>query len=57
MRTRKSTDTSTQAGAAKAAYHSVENLAKEKRITLRTAALVRGIGRVKEAKHVRSVFP
>ena len=39
------------------AYRSVENLAKEKRGTLRTAALMRGIGRVKEAKHVRGVFP
>jgi hypothetical protein len=31
--------------------------AKEKKVTLRTAALMRGIGRVKEAKHVRGVFP
>jgi glutamate dehydrogenase (NAD(P)+) len=39
------------------AYHSVDQLAKEKKVTLRTAALMRGIGRVKEAKHVRGVFP
>jgi glutamate dehydrogenase (NAD(P)+) len=39
------------------AYHSVEYLAKEKGVTLRTAALMRGIGRIKEAKHVRGVFP
>jgi glutamate dehydrogenase/leucine dehydrogenase len=35
----------------------VDQLAKEKKVTLRTAALMRGIGRVKEAKHVRGVFP
>jgi len=39
------------------AYHSVDQLAKEKKVTLRTAALMRGIGRVKQAKHVRGVFP
>ena len=39
------------------AYHSVEHLAKEKGVTLRTAALMRGIGRIKQAKHVRGVFP
>jgi glutamate dehydrogenase (NAD(P)+) len=39
------------------AYQSVAHLAKEKGVTLRTAALMRGIGRVKEAKHVRGVFP
>jgi glutamate dehydrogenase/leucine dehydrogenase len=39
------------------AYQSVDQLAKEKKVTLRTAALMRGIGRVKEAKHVRGVFP
>jgi glutamate dehydrogenase (NAD(P)+) len=39
------------------AYHSVEHLAKEKGVSLRTAALMRGIGRVKEAKRVRGVFP
>jgi glutamate dehydrogenase (NAD(P)+) len=38
-------------------YRSVEHLANEKGVTLRTAALMRGIGRVKEAKHVRGVFP
>jgi glutamate dehydrogenase (NAD(P)+) len=40
-----------------AAYRSVEALAKEKRVTLRTAALMRGIGRIAKAKHVRGVFP
>ena len=39
------------------AYHSVDQLAKEKGVTLRTAALMRGIGRIKQAKHVRGVFP
>ena len=39
------------------AYRNVEHLAKEKGVTLCTAALMRGIGRVKEAKHVRGVFP
>jgi glutamate dehydrogenase (NAD(P)+) len=39
------------------AYRNVEHLAKEKRVTLRTAALMQGIGRVKEAKHVRGIFP
>jgi glutamate dehydrogenase (NAD(P)+) len=39
------------------AYHNVEHLAKEKGVTLRTAALMRGIARIKEAKHVRGVFP
>jgi glutamate dehydrogenase/leucine dehydrogenase len=38
-------------------YRGVEHLANEKGVTLRTAALMRGIGRVKEAKHVRGVFP
>ena len=52
MGTQKSADTSTHA-----AYRNVEHLAKEKGVTLRTAALMRGIGRVKEAKHVRGVFP
>jgi hypothetical protein len=35
----------------------VDQLAKEKKVTLRTAALMRGIGHVKEAKHLRGVFP
>jgi hypothetical protein len=35
----------------------VDQLAKEKKVTLRTAALMRGIGCVKEAKHLRGVFP
>jgi len=39
------------------AYRNVEHLAKEKGVTLRTAALMQGIGRVKEAKHVRGIFP
>ena len=39
------------------AYHSVDQLAKEKGVTLRTAALMRGIERIKQAKHVRGVFP
>jgi len=39
------------------AYRSVDQLAKEKQVTLRTAALMRGIGRIKQAKHVRGVFP
>ena len=39
------------------AYRSVDHLAKEKGVTLRTAALMRGIGRIKQAKHVRGVFP
>ncbi|MBW2542240.1 MAG: Glu/Leu/Phe/Val dehydrogenase [Deltaproteobacteria bacterium] len=39
------------------AYRAVDQLAKEKQVTLRTAALMRGIGRVKQAKHVRGVFP
>ena len=39
------------------AYRSVDRLAKEKKVTLRTAALMRGIGRITRAKHVRGVFP
>jgi glutamate dehydrogenase (NAD(P)+) len=39
------------------AYRNVEHLAKEKGVTLRTAALMQGIGRIKEAKHVRGIFP
>jgi glutamate dehydrogenase (NAD(P)+) len=39
------------------AYRSVDHLAKEAGVTLRTAALMRGISRIKEAKHVRGVFP
>jgi glutamate dehydrogenase (NAD(P)+) len=39
------------------AYRSVDQLAKEKNVSLRTAALMRGIGRIKKAKHVRGVFP
>jgi len=39
------------------AFRSVNQLAKEKNVTLRTAALMRGIGRIKQAKHVRGVFP
>ncbi len=39
------------------AYRSVDRLAKEKKVTLRTAALMRGIDRIKRAKHVRGVFP
>jgi len=39
------------------AYRSVNQVAKEKNVTLRTAALMRGIGRIKQAKHVRGVFP
>jgi len=40
-----------------AAYRQVDQLAQEKGVTLRTAALMRGIGRIKQAKHVRGVFP
>ena len=39
------------------AYRSVDDLAKEKGVTLRTAALMRGIGRVTQAKLARGVFP
>ena len=39
------------------AYRSVDHLATEKGVTLRTAALIRGISRIKKAKHVRGVFP
>jgi glutamate dehydrogenase (NAD(P)+) len=40
-----------------ASYRNVDHLAKEEGVTLRTAALMRGIGRIKQAKHVRGVFP
>jgi glutamate dehydrogenase (NAD(P)+) len=39
------------------AYRNVSHHAEEKGVSLRTAALMRGIGRIKEAKHVRGVFP
>jgi glutamate dehydrogenase (NAD(P)+) len=39
------------------AYRSVDDLAKEKGVTLRTAALMRGIARITRAKLVRGVFP
>jgi glutamate dehydrogenase (NAD(P)+) len=39
------------------AFRDVDQFAKEKGVTLRTAALMRGISRIKEAKHVRGVFP
>jgi glutamate dehydrogenase (NAD(P)+) len=39
------------------AFRNVDEFAKEKGVTLRTAALMRGISRIKEAKHVRGVFP
>jgi len=40
-----------------AAYRNVDQLASDEGVTLRTAALMRGIGRIKQAKHVRGVFP
>jgi glutamate dehydrogenase (NAD(P)+) len=39
------------------AYRSIGHLAQDKGVTLRTAALMRGISRIKAAKHVRGVFP
>jgi len=39
------------------AFRDVEHFAKEKGVTLRTAAMMRGISRIKKAKHVRGVFP
>jgi glutamate dehydrogenase (NAD(P)+) len=39
------------------AYRAVWSVAQEKAIDLRTAALMRGIGRVAEAKRRRGVFP
>ncbi len=39
------------------AFHDVHALAQEKGVDLRTAALMRGIGRVYEAKRRRGVFP
>jgi glutamate dehydrogenase (NAD(P)+) len=39
------------------AYRAVAEVAKSERIDLRTAALIRGITRVKEAKRRRGVFP
>jgi glutamate dehydrogenase (NAD(P)+) len=39
------------------AFKSVDQLAKERGVDLRTAALMRGIERVSEAKRVRGVFP
>ncbi len=39
------------------AYRSVDQLAKEKKVSLRTAALMRGIGRIQSAKHMRGIFP
>ena len=39
------------------AYREVRDLAKERDVDLRTAALIRGIDRVKEAKRRRGVFP
>jgi glutamate dehydrogenase (NAD(P)+) len=39
------------------AFRDVQNLAKESGESMRTAAMIRGIGRVKEAKRRRGVFP
>jgi glutamate dehydrogenase (NAD(P)+) len=39
------------------AFHDVQDTAKERGVNLRTAALMRGIERVKEAKRRRGVFP
>ena len=39
------------------AYREVRDLAKGRDVDLRTAALIRGIDRVKEAKRRRGVFP
>ncbi len=39
------------------AYHAVENVSDKLGVSLRTAALMRGIERVKEAKRRRGVFP
>ena len=39
------------------AFKSVDQLAKERDVDLRTAALMRGIERVSEAKRVRGLFP
>ena len=41
----------------KRAYHAVEATADEEKVDLRTAALMHGIERVKEAKRRRGVFP
>jgi glutamate dehydrogenase (NAD(P)+) len=39
------------------AFHGIHGLAQERGVDLRTAALIRGIGRVAEAKRRRGVFP
>ncbi|HWP67450.1 MAG TPA: Glu/Leu/Phe/Val dehydrogenase [Candidatus Limnocylindria bacterium] len=39
------------------AFHAVWDVAEAERIDLRTAALIRGVARVKEAKRRRGVFP
>jgi len=39
------------------AYHEVRTVADERGVSLRTAALVRGIGRIAEAKRRRGLFP
>jgi len=39
------------------AFHAVWNVAEAQRLDLRTAALMRGVARVKEAKRRRGVFP
>ena len=39
------------------AFREVHHVAEERRVSLRTAALMRGIARVAEAKRVRGVFP
>ena len=41
----------------KSAYDEVSHVAKEEGVDLRTAALMRGIGRIKEAKRRRGIFP
>jgi glutamate dehydrogenase (NAD(P)+) len=39
------------------AFHEVLSVAQERGVDLRTAALMRGIHRVREAKRRRGVFP
>ncbi len=39
------------------AFQAVQGVAKERGVSLRSAALIRGIERVKEAKRTRGVFP
>ena len=41
----------------KQAYHTTSRVSKERGVNLRTAALMGGIERIKEAKRRRGVFP